>query len=61
MINNIKATNIISLWKKENPSKRYFCKPDYPFIPQVKDEPEYWAKRGWRVSETGRAVLRTDK
>lgn len=53
------ATNVISLWKKENPGKRYFCKPDYPFIPQVKAEPEYWAKRGWKLSPTGRAVLRT--
>jgi hypothetical protein len=52
------ATNIITLWKRQSRGRRYWSKPDYPFIPQVKAEPEYWARRGWKLSPTGRAVLR---
>ena len=55
------ATNIITLWRRASRGRRFFAKPDYPFIPQVKAEPEYWASQGWIVNDTGRAVRRVSK
>jgi hypothetical protein len=51
-------TSIITLWAKKNHGKRFFAKPDYPFIPEVRKHPEYWARQGWKISDTERAVRR---
>jgi hypothetical protein len=54
----VKAKNVIDLLRKAHPGRRYFANPNYPFIPMVSADTEYWAKRGWEVSDTGRAVRR---
>jgi hypothetical protein len=53
-----KPTSIITLWAKENPGKRFFANPDYPLISEVRKNPEYWARQGWKISDTERAVRR---
>lgn len=57
-INKIPATNIVTLWKRLSRGKRYWAKPDYPFISMVRNHTEFWNNKGWKISETQRAVRR---
>jgi len=54
----ITGSNITDLWKRSSRGKRYWAKPDYPLIPMVKHHTNFWANKGWKISETGRAVTK---
>jgi len=52
----MRAKNVIDLLRAAHPGRRYFAKPDYPFITMIKADPKYWSAHGWRVSASGRSV-----